>query len=250
MPSCICTDGMVVLTGRRTSTRNSVITFSAHRIKNGRFLGLTSGNYHGGLAVYSTDAEGCRTDFNAEGNQWREGLKKWAGENYSWSYYNIYEVFKPTGKDGNILFCGTPEQEDELSAEMRKAGHDVLDLDAFMHLKQYKDKGNEECMRKYSKAIPYPVSPERVRMLELAFLNPVEAGRLQHQWVMDFPAESSIRRTYSAVAVLVEGWRRPVRVRDILFNLAGQESESNVFPTVTDEGSGKPVPDVVGWFVG
>ena len=38
-------------------------------------------------------------------------------------------------------------------------------------------------------------------------------------------------------------------VRDVFFNLAGEESRDNVFPTIPDTLSGEPVPHRADYFV-
>lgn len=209
---------------------------------------LGTGNCHYGLSAYSTSAKSCEAEWRGPAVQWRQRMKRWALEQHGWLHYDIYEVFKPTG-DNSMAFCGTESQEQELVRVLHENGFNELTAEGFEFLKKYKIEGNNRWADAYKQVEPCPKRVWKDDVWRLKHDNPLEAARIQHEYFMSLPDGSPLRRVYIAVLGLFSDWRRPVRVRDQFFNLAGAESETNSFPQTTDPLAGEPCTDVAPYFV-
>ena len=209
---------------------------------------MGTGNCHYGLSAYSTSAKECEAEWRGPAELWRQRMKRWALEQHGWQYYHIFEVFKESS-DGRAEFCGTEIQKEELIHVLHENGFNELNLEGFKFLKKYKREGNDRWNDAFRQIEPFPERAWLDDVWRLKHDKPLEAARIQHEYFMSLPDGSPLRRVYLAVLDLFSDWKRPVRVRDQFFNLAGAESETNSFPQTTDPWSGEPCTDVADYSV-
>jgi hypothetical protein len=85
------------------------------------------------------------------------------------------------------------------------------------------NKNDKEIKERYKTTIPYPPLSDRIYekiSYQDCHKNQIEAGKIQHEWILSLPEDHFLRRVYFAAMRLFEDWKQPTYIRDQYFNLS------------------------------
>lgn len=171
--------------------------------------------------------------------EWRDRMKEWAKKQHGYILYSMIELYKTNEDETLMEFIGTPEQKADIEKTMSDNGITGNDDKAFWAVHSIKEKQHRQCCKEYEEIEPHKVSEPLYKVSEplfdfdLRYSNPIVAAEKQHEWILTFDEDNLLRQTYFAAMALFEDWKRPTYVRDVYFNLLG-ENEST-FALSTDE---------------
>lgn len=164
--------------------------------------------------------------------EWDKRMAKWAMEKYGYLLYSMIELYKANEDETQLQFIGTPEQKADIEKTMADNSITTNDDKAFWAIERIKESQRKICFEEYVKIEPLPENDSNVNFEE-RHNNPIVAAEKQHEWVLTFDEDNLLRQTYFAAMALFEDWKRPTYVRDVYFNLLGEDEST--FALSTDE---------------
>ena len=164
--------------------------------------------------------------------EWNDRMEAWAKDKYNYLLYSMYALYKENEDKKEMTFIGTPEQKDDIEKIMNNNNITTNDEEAFIAIHHIKEKQYSCCRKEYALIEPLPKNNSNPSFSE-RHANPIEAAEKQHQWILSFDKNHLIRKTYFAAMALFEDWKKPTYVRDVYFNLSGEDE--NTYPTIEIE---------------
>lgn len=185
------------------------------------------GTYQYHLCAFVDKAK--RWEWKQEKNRpylkWINRMEEWAKKQHGYILYSLIELFKPN-EDGTLMeFIGTPEQKADIEKTMSDNAISGNDDKAFWEVHNIKRKQYEQCREEYKEIEPYK-DEEPLFDFDLRYSNPIEAAEKQHEWILTFDEDNLLRQTYFAAMALFEDWKRPTYIRDVYFNLLGEDEST------------------------
>jgi hypothetical protein len=145
-------------------------------------------------------------------------MRAWARKKKGIEIYSIFEVLDD--KDQIKL---TPRQQAD-AENIRKTIPKETDPDDKLFW-EFKREQSQETIHEFKKIVPVPGNGKRlIGFADALKNNTLALAEKQHKAVMELDENDLISTTYFAAMALFKDWRKCVCVRDVYFNMTGENS--------------------------